>query len=288
MALMLFRNPKFQIGVLLGLLLLNGAIVVTVVSDRPTMEVSFIDVGQGDGIYIKGPTGRQMIIDSGRDRSMLRGLGARMGLFDRTIDLAVETHPDADHIGGFPAVFSRYQIKEFMSPNIPNTTTPTLALTDAISREPGITTITAKRGMRIELGGGAYADILFPDRGMENETVTNDGSIGMRLVYGDASFMLTGDMPSPVEDWLVRLDGTTLESDVLKAGHHGSKFSTDDLWLAAVKPSVVVISAGKDNPYGHPAPETLGRIRNEGAAIVSTMDDGTITFVTDGKKIIER
>jgi competence protein ComEC len=119
---------------------------------------------------------------------------------------------------------------------------------------------------------------------------TNDGSIVMHLVYGDTSFMLTGDLPSDIEDWLVALDATDgeLKSDVLKAGHHGSKYSSDDAWLAAVAPSMVAISAGKDNSYGHPNPETIQRINHEGAAIYSTIEEGTVTFVSNGTRVYKK
>jgi beta-lactamase superfamily II metal-dependent hydrolase len=116
------------------------------------------------------------------------------------------------------------------------------------------------------------------------QKITNDGSTVLHVVYGSTSFMLTGDLPSPYEDYLVGLDGTDgeLASDVLKAGHHGSKYSTDALWLSAVHPRYVVISAGKGNPYGHPNDAAIARIKNEGAKIMSTMNSGTIDFVSDG------
>jgi beta-lactamase superfamily II metal-dependent hydrolase len=127
---------------------------------------------------------------------------------------------------------------------------------------------------------------LYPDRD-PSKLDTNNGSIVLHVVYGTTSFMLTGDLPSEQEDWLVALDGNDgeLKSDVLKAGHHGSHFSTDDAWLAAVHPSMVAISAGKNNPYGHPAPETIARINNEGAKIYSTIDSGTLHFISDGSTV---
>jgi competence protein ComEC len=217
-----------------------------------------------------------------------------MGLLDRSIDIVVESHPDKDHIEGLADVFARYQVSHFIEPGVANDTAPTKALLAAVAAEPGVTHTLARRGMRIHLGGEAYADILYPDRDVTNIKETNDGSIAMRVVYGTSSFMLTGDLPSNGEDHLVLLDaaddahGTELQSTVLKAGHHGSKFSSDTLWLRTVHPSVVVISAGKDNTYGHPSPEAIGRIQAEGAKIVSTIDLGTIEFVSDGTKLLEK
>ncbi|MES2225572.1 MAG: MBL fold metallo-hydrolase [Patescibacteria group bacterium] len=252
------------------------------------LRVSVLDIGQGDSILIQGPTGIQMLVDGGPDHSVLRQLPREMGLFDRSIDMLVETHPDKDHIAGLADVFDRYQVSYFMSPGIPNDTSPVRALEHAALSEPNLQTLIARRGMRVHLGGTAYADILFPDRDESTQTATNDGSIVMHVVYGTTSFMLTGDLPSKEEDYLVALDAGdgNLPSTVLKAGHHGSKYSTDDTWLASVHPSIVAISAGANNQYGHPNPETLERIRTEGAQIVSTIDRGTLHFVSDGTSVV--
>jgi competence protein ComEC len=272
------------------LLAINGFVWSTVTTRHSgELRVSILDIGQGDSILIQGPTGIQMLVDGGPDHSVLRELPHEMGLLDRSIDMLVETHPDKDHIFGLADVLDRYKVSYFMSPQIPNNTAPTLALNAAVTSEPGIHAFIARRGMRIHLGGGAYADVLYPDQDV-SMLDTNEGSVTMHLVYGSTSFMLTGDLPSDKEDYLVGLDGLdgNLKSDVLKAGHHGSKNSSDDAWLAAVHPSTVAISAGKDNKYGHPNPDTIARITAEGARISSTIDSGTLDFVSDGKTIVEK
>lgn len=258
-------------------------------SQTHTLRVSILDIGQGDSILVQGPTGIQMLVDGGPDHSVLRQLPREMGLLDRSLDLMVETHPDKDHIAGLAYVLDQYKVSYFMSPGIPNTTQAFVAVQDAVAHEAGIKTFTARRGMRIHLGGGAYADVLYPDRDVST-LETNEGSISMHVVYGKTSFMLTGDLPSDKEQYLVGLDSTDgeLKSDVLKAGHHGSKNSSSDTWLAAVHPSIVAISAGKGNTYGHPNPDALARITNEGAKIVSTIDSGTLDFVSDGVTITEK
>ena len=285
---MLFRRPAAYIPLCVLAVLLNVVAWVAVLfPSTPTLEVSFLDVGQGDAIFIEGPSGMQMLIDGGLDRSVLRELGKRMGLLDRSIDVVVETHPDADHIGGLPGVLAAYRVGAFIEPGIINDTTPTRALEDAVAREPILHPVIARQGMRIQLGGGAYADILFPDRAVE-EAETNTGSIIMRVAYGDTSFMLTGDAPSSIEEWLVRLYGSALGSDVLKAGHHGSRTSSSAPFLAAVNPEVVVISAGKDNQYGHPHADVVSRIEESGAAMLSTATEGTVRFVSDGRVIRQK
>lgn len=249
------------------------------------LSVSFLDVGQGDSILVKGPTGIEMLIDGGKDRSVLRELPRVMGPLDRSIDIVVATHPDADHIGGLPDVLARYQVAHIFASGREGDSSQADRLADSVSKEPGASYAAARRGMRIHLGNGAYADILHPEDNVAKLPGTNDASVTMRLVYGENEFMLTGDAPAWVEDRLVGAYGDSLRSDVLKAGHHGSKTSTDALFLDAVDPSTVVISAGEDNSYGHPHAEVLDRIRESGAQAVSTIDEGTITFVSDGMTV---
>lgn len=253
------------------------------------LTVSILDIGQGDSILVRGPTGITMLVDGGPDRSVLRKLPDELGIFRKSLDVLVETHPDKDHIAGLESVFGAYRVSYFLGPGVPDTTAISRSVEASAASEPGLHAFLARRGMRLHLGGGAYADVLYPDRDMSRQTDTNAGSVTMRVVYGKTSFMLTGDLPSPVEDYLVSLDGKSgaLRTDVLKAGHHGSKNSSDEAWLAALHPSVAAISAGKGNPYRHPSPEALGRMQKEGARILSTIDHGTLRFISDGTTVQE-
>ncbi len=254
----------------------------------PHLTVSFLNIGQGDAILIQGPTGEKMLVDGGPDRSVLRELSKKLWPWDRHIDALVETHPDKDHITGLGYVLERYRVDYFLESGIPDMTATSQQVKDDVQKEPGIQHIIVTRGMRLDLGGGAYADVLYPDTDQSKQVVTNDGSIVLHVVYGKTSFMLTGDLPSPYEDHLVSLDGPHLHSDVLKAGHHGSRYSTDSLWLAAVSPEYVVISAGKGNSYGHPHKEVLDRVEQQGATLVSTIEEGTITFESDGVMVTRK
>lgn len=285
---MVFSRPIARHALFVLVILLNLFIwPFVLLPGEPTLEVSFLDVGQGDAIFIEGPTGIQVLIDGGRDRSVLRELGKRMGPLDRSLDLIIQTHPDADHIGGLPEVFKKYEVSAYMTPGIPNITNPTMALESAVVDEFILQPYIARRGMRILLGGGAYADILYPDRDVSG-VETNTGSVVMRLVYDETEFFLSGDAPEAIENWLVQLDGEKLESDVLKAGHHGSRTSTGEGLLSVLQPEAVIVSAGKDNQYGHPHPEVLERISASGARMLSTADEGTITFQSDGVVIKEK
>jgi len=269
------------IGALFFLLLV--LVVVLAHRDR-TLRVSFLDVGQGDAILVEGPTGIDMLVDGGRDRSVLRELPKKMGILDRSIDIVVATHPDADHISGLADVLERYSVSYVIEPGVESDTGPSRRFESAIAAEPRVERVLARSGQRLLLGGGAYADILYPSQDVSN-IETNDGSIVMRIVYGDTEFLLTGDAPTWVED---QVAADSIRSDVLKAGHHGSRTSTSAFFLSKVQPSVVIVSAGKDNPYGHPHADVLERITAAGAQILSTIQEGSIEFESDGITIREK
>lgn len=271
------------------LVVCNMALFAYVLSPAktPTLTVSFLNVGQGDSILIEGPTGIEMLIDGGKDRSVVRELPRAMGPLDRSIDIVVATHPDADHIGGLPDVLRRYRVSQIILSGRDAESSYVDRLEEGIRTERGVQTTEARAGMRIHLGGGAYADVLHPEDNVAQLRETNDASVSMRIVYGETAFMLTGDAATWIEERLVTEYGSVLKSDVLKAGHHGSKTSTGDVFLASVDPSVVVVSAGKDNSYGHPHPEVVENILESGATMVSTAEEGTITFVSTGL-LVER
>lgn len=271
------------------LLVLNVAVFTYLYRPQSAnLTVSFLDVGQGDAILIEGPTGIEMLIDGGKDRSVLRELPRVMGPLDRSIDVVVATHPDADHIGGLPAVLDRYSVSYYFDQEKIGDTSIYEHLENSVDRERGVQEGLLRSGVRIHLGNGAYADVLHPEENAEVLRETNDASVSMRIVYGETEFMLTGDAPVWVEDRMVKRYGVTLKSDVLKAGHHGSKTSTSPAFLSAVDPMIVVVSAGKDNSYGHPHQDVVTRILESGATLLSTINEGTITFVSDGKVVMQK
>ncbi|MEK7642444.1 MAG: MBL fold metallo-hydrolase, partial [Patescibacteria group bacterium] len=258
---------KFKIKLALLIVLFLGSIVSLYALFKEArsniLTVTFLNIGQGDAVFIEAPSGNQMLIDSGPGRSILRELSKVMPFYDRSIDVVLATHPDADHIGGLPDVLGRYKIDWFVESGVESDTGLYQELESRIMNyelSNKTKKILARRGMVVDLGGGAILQILFPDRdprGME----TNTASIVARLVYGESEFLLTGDSPINIESYLVSLDclkcPLALHSDVLKAGHHGSKTSTSQRFVSLVSPQYVVISAGKDNKYGHPHQEVL-------------------------------
>jgi len=246
--------------------------------------VAFLDVGQGDSIFIESPTGQQMLIDGGRNSSVLRKLSDVMGFFDKEIDYVLATHPDADHVGGLVDVFDRYQVGQVLRTENESETPVWQAVENRIEAE-GSQITYVRRGQRFDLGGGAVIEILFPD--MDVETLeSNTSSIIVRLSYGETSFLFTGDSPKSIEEYLVLIEGEHLKTDVLKVGHHGSRTSTSELFLDEVAPAYAVISAGKDNQYGHPHVEVTDMLFNHGVETLSTAEQGTIVLTSDGKELV--
>ncbi len=266
----------------LALIFANAYIYYAVYADGPQeLTVAFLDVGQGDAVYIESPSKIQVLVDGGpANGAVLSALGAVMPLYDRTIDMLIVTNPDEDHFGGFLAVLERYSIESVMEPGTMGKSKLYLEFEKAVDREAAAR-VFARRGQMVDLGGGAYLNILFPDRAVTQEK-TNDGSIVMQLIYGDTEIMFTGDTTKRMERYLVALDGKKLQSDVLKVAHHGSRTSTSESFVAAVAPTYAVISDGKENRYGHPHQETLDTFEGAGVTVFRTDESGTIIMHSNG------
>lgn len=270
---------------LVTLIALNLAVWVLVWQKNPgdILKVYFFDIGQGDAILIDSPTHGRVLVDGGRNRQIISELGKTLSFGDKRIDVIIATHPDADHIGGLPEVVSRFDVGLLISPGVESDNEIDDELRKRVE-EKKIPTILARRGQVINFGDGVRLMILFPNQDVSNWE-TNDASIVAKLVYGESSFLLTGDSPIKTENILLKLDSQILDSDVLKAGHHGSRTSTSLTYAEAVTPEYVVISAGKDNTYGHPHKEVINILQKVGAKTISTAESGTIKFETDGKTL---
>ena len=279
---------KYPREVVVSVLILSNILVwFTVYERQPSdiLTVYFLDVGQGDAIFIDSPQHGRALIDGGANRKVLSELGKILPFADKRIDVMVETHPDKDHIGGLPEIVSRYKVGMFLEPGVESDNT----IDDELKRrvkDKNIPKLFARRGMVLNFSDGVKLQILFPlpDQDVSNWE-TNRASIVAKLVYGNKSFLMTGDSPIQIEEALLSLNPEILDSDVLKAGHHGSKTSTSLKYARAVSPDYAVISAGKNNTYGHPHQEVLDILEKVGAKIVSTIDSGTIKFETNGKTL---
>jgi len=277
---------KNFILILIGsLLAVNIFIWYAVVAESHGGEltIAFLDVGQGDAIFIEAPNGNQALVDGGSNKKVLRQLGGVMPFYDRSIDLVLATHPDKDHIGGLPDVLERYKIGVVIASDVESDTSIYNEF-EKIIDDKEIKKIFARTGQIIWLSDDAYIEILFPDRstiGMESNTA----SIVARLVYGNTEVLLTGDSPKSIEKYLTAQYGEKLHSDVLKLGHHGSRTSTSEFFLSAVNPQFAIISAGVDNRYGHPHKEVTEMLKEFEIPSLATYKSGTVVIKSDGENI---
>ncbi|MEP6961656.1 MAG: ComEC/Rec2 family competence protein [Acidobacteriota bacterium] len=256
-----------------------------------TLELTAIDVGQGDSLLLIFPEGKTMLIDGGgrleygtiKRRSNLdigedvvssylwtRGI--------RRIDILVATHAHQDHIGGLPALLENFQPTELWTGANPP---PRLV---AEARSMGVR-VSEKKAAEPFLYSGAQIEILSPTRDYIPTAPGNNDSLVMRVSFGSRAFLLTGDMEAPVERALLEANAVR-PADVLKLGHHGSRTSTTQEFLDAVAPAIAVVSAGFENSFGHPHPDVLHRLEARHSTILRTDLEGLATVRTDGQHLL--
>ncbi|MDB4978906.1 MAG: metallo-beta-lactamase family protein [Candidatus Peribacteria bacterium] len=244
------------------------------------LHAYFLDVGQGDSIFLVSPSGKQILVDGGPDLSTLEQMAKHMPFFDKSIDLVILTHPDKDHISAFPEVLKRYNVKQVMLTGVEHSIGQYDAFIDAISRQQ-IPVLLADPKKDIRIGDGLVLDIIWPNAAtMDPHTVTNATSIVMRVLYKQHSILLTGDIEKVTENQILAT-GAYIHSDILKVAHHGSKTSSSTGFLLAVSPQLAVISVGKDNQFGHPSPSVITRYAAMHIPVRTTMDEGTIGIVLE-------
>lgn len=249
--------------------------------DGKTMTVSFLDVGQGDSIFIELPDGRTMLIDASISEASDTIEGYIKGRGHEKIDYLIATHPHADHIGGMRAIVNAFEIGEVWMPNADSTSATYEKLLTAID-EKGLSIRTAKAGKVILEEENLKAVLLAPCS--DEYDNLNDFSAVIKLTYGDASFLFTGDAEVLSENEMLA-SSADLSADVLKFGHHGSSTSSSEAFLKAVAPTWGIISCGEGNSYGHPHSETLASAAKSGITLCRTDLEGTIVFTTDGAAI---
>ena len=273
-------------------LALAGSATVAVLAvswalDQPDgrLHVAFFDVRQGDATFIQTPSGRQILVDGGAYPTLLNDhLGREIPFWDRDIDLVIVTHPDADHTAGLPGVFDRYDVGRLITNGQSGDEGSYQALLDAAA-DHQVPVYSALAGQTIIIEDGVQIEILNPTSpqppGAEPQH-DNDQSVALRLLYGDFSLLLTGDAGAAAERAMIN-NGRDLTSLVYKAGHHGAKSSSSLALLDAVRPQVMVVSAGAGNRYGHPDGDVLSRATEVGAAVLRTDELSTIKVISDGK-----
>jgi competence protein ComEC len=262
------------------------------------LHVAFLDVGQGDAIFIQTPSGRQILVDGGpSDTALLSQLGSRMPFWDRSIDLVLLTHPESDHVTGLIAVLERYRVDAVVFREVTLDSATYARWLEAVEAEEA-TIYRGEGGLHLALDAGLEMVVLHP--GAELEKDANNNSVVTRLTYGQVSLLFPGDIESEVEAQLVRAQRAVprLRSTVLKVPHHGSCSSTTQAFLDAVNPEVAIISVGADNRFGHPCDEVLqrldtraevppGQVEGQGRSVhvYRTDEHGVVEVVSDGTQM---
>jgi competence protein ComEC len=258
------------------------------------LELTTIDVGQGDSLLVTFPDGKRMIMDGGgipafggRSRSQL-DIGEDVvapylwSRSIRTVDVIALSHAHDDHIGGLPALVADFHPKELWTGATPDS--PSWRLLCERAAKNGVKIVPLQAGGKLTFGG-AEIDVLAPLADyVPSDTPKNNDSLVLRLSYGRNAFLLSGDVERPIERRMLE-DHELGPTDVLKVAHHGSKTSSTEEFLDAVQPAFAVISVGLDNSYGHPHPDVIERLRAHHAAIFRTDLDGLISIRSDGRRL---
>jgi competence protein ComEC len=268
-----------------GLLAVSALLLWAALLTQPDgrLHVYFLDIGQGDGILIQTPSGRQILIDGGATpQRLLSELGAVMPFWDRSLDLLLMTHPDLDHIGGQTFVPARFTVTTALA------TAAGLAHPDAAQWQQqmnanNVVIQQQAQGGWLDLGDGVALWMLWPTAaGYQGENADNENSLVTKVVYGDFTLLLTGDAGIPAETSMLN-NREPVDATVLKVGHHGSKGSSSAAFVNAVNPQIAVIQVGAGNDYGHPNQEVLDRLAER--LILRNDQQGRIHLSTDGQRL---
>ncbi|MBI4200673.1 MAG: DNA internalization-related competence protein ComEC/Rec2 [Chloroflexi bacterium] len=282
--------PMAQAGVLLSLAA-GVALLWTANASLPDgkLHVTFIDVGQGDATFVQTPEGQQLLVDGGRDpRLVLEALGERMPFWDRSLDVLVLSHSHEDHLAGLVEVLRRYRVALVIDNGFPDESPAREVWRTAVQAE-GARVLVAQQGQVVKLGESVTLEVFNPPDppiGGTPSDLDNNSTV-VRLRHGSMSLLLTGDLQAEGEASLIDR-GVGLESTVLKVAHHGSKTSSTQQFLEAVRPQLAVVSVGEGNPYCHPADEVMGRlnqITGSMGRVFRTDERGAITLTSDGQSI---
>jgi len=276
--------------------------------DAGKLRVTAIDVGQGDSTLIQTPGGRTILIDGGGTSDETSADASEVGvkvvvpflsyLGINRLDVLVLTHPHGDHLGGLAAVLRSQEIGTILDGTTLPYPSPAYLQFLALVRSRNIPYARAVRGMRLDMGDGVTLRVLNPPPSPAfgtaaiygtgtDDAAINNYSASLLVQYGKTRFVLTGDAETEAEGAMLDAHAD-LACDVLKAGHHGSHNATSDDWLSRLQPRLAVISCGRHNRFGHPAPSTLGRLDAHGVQAFRTDHQGAVTFISDGRTVTAR
>jgi competence protein ComEC len=241
-------------------------------------SVSVLDVGQGDAILIQTPEYKNILVDAGPDGKVIDELGKKLGFFDKDIDLFVLTHPHSDHFAGFFDVIQKYNVKRIAMTGV-SAEDPLYAEFLSQIKTLGIPVLFPASDKDMQIGRDLFLDFIYPFAGEsligQQASNANNTSVVIKLTDKNGPLaMFMGDAENNLEREIL-LSGQDISANILKLGHHGSRTATSDAFLQAVSPETTVISAGKDNQFGHPHAETMEKIKD---LDVRQTIDGTVEF----------
>jgi competence protein ComEC len=244
------------------------------------LHIYFLNVGQGDAIFIRTPANQNVLIDGGPYSNVLEELGKVMFFMDRQIDVMVLTHPHSDHVGGLIEILKRYKVKKVMLTGVIANSPDYLEFLKEINKQD-IEIIYPISKTDYYLGNGLYFDIVYPFESLIGKDIENlnNSSIAIKIIYKNNKILVTGDDEEIVENQMLKA-GLDVSADIFKAGHHGSKTANSMRFLQTVDPEKAVIQSGAGNSYGHPHFETLKKFVELGITDVKRNDtNGTIEYI---------
>ena len=248
------------------------------------LQVHMLDIGQGDSLLIITPEKKSILIDAGLVKAAPKVIEALEENNIESIDLVIASHPHADHIGGLPKVLDVVSAKKFLDSGQEHPTATYEKMLTKVKEKIGKLTI-ARAGQKFELDSGIKLEVLGPSEPLLERvsgSIENANSVILMLTYGGFRMIFTGDSEDETEQRLLE-KGFNLKAQVLKVAHHGSQYATSDDFLKKVNPEAAIISCGEDNNYGHPAPPTLEKLKNDKVKVYRTDLQGQITVISDGK-----
>ncbi len=250
------------------------------------LKLFMINIGQGDSFLIQTPGGKNILVDAGPGKGKKRLVNFLKAQNIEGLDLMILTHPDEDHIGGAPAVIEAMPVKLILDNGYVKPTPPYEQLI-AAAEAKAIPIKSAKIGRNIKVESGIEFEILAPAEQLFSGTRSdaNANTIVFRFVYGDISFYFAGDSEMETEQ-LVLSQGKDVHATIYKVAHHGSRYANQNAMLDAISPQIALISAGKNNRFGHPTPEVVARLQERKVRIFSTIDLGHVGIATDGTHLM--
>ncbi|MDP4009307.1 MAG: MBL fold metallo-hydrolase [bacterium] len=257
----------------------NGVVWAEVIEGREA-KVVFFDIGQGDAVFLRTSHGHRILIDGGPDDTLVQKLFQELPFWSRRIDAIILTHPHADHVAGFFPILEQFDISLILWSGV-RYDSSFARQWEKLVKENGENVIIAKFPLRIlwNTFSQDFLDVLHPFESLEGQSLkdVDKSSLVLRASISERKFLFTGDLFRDGEQKLVER-GFNLRSDILHVGHHGSRTSTDPLFVEAVAPAIAVIQMGRENRFGHPHQETIATLERYGITILRTDREGDIDF----------